>query len=222
MMTPDERDAQKRRTQMSENSTRAERIVSDLKAKREALIARGIELGEQRTKVAFAAHADGNEAARKKLDTINREAALHDSELRSLDAAIEEAGERVKQARAIEHAKAERETAAQLKAAAAELRAAGQTADDALAVLVAAGATMHAAIDKIHSLGCSHPAYQQVLSLGERALVTALQQTIWARAFHVLAPRERTRFSDFISQWERSLQNEIARRLGEKQNEEAA
>jgi hypothetical protein len=38
----------------------------------------------------------------------------------------------------------------------------------------------------------------------------------------VLAPRERTRFADFISQWERMLQNEIARRLGAMQNEEAA
>jgi hypothetical protein len=44
----------------------------------------------------------GDAAARKNLDAINREAALHDSGLRSLDAAIAEAGKRVEAQRASE------------------------------------------------------------------------------------------------------------------------
>jgi multidrug resistance efflux pump len=158
---------------MSEDFEQAEKTLVALRSKRDAVVAHGVGLGEERGKISFAAHT-GDAAARKRLDKLNAEIALHDSELRSLDAAIAEATERVKQAQAAEHAKAERETAAELKAAVADLRVAGQTLDDALAVLVGAGGELHAAVDKIHALGCSHPHHQQVLSLGERALVTAL------------------------------------------------
>jgi hypothetical protein len=91
----------------------AERVASELKAKRDALVAHGIELGEQRQHVAFDAHT-GDGAARKRLDTINREAALEDSELRSLDAAIAEAGGRVEQARATEAQERDKANAARL------------------------------------------------------------------------------------------------------------
>jgi hypothetical protein len=91
----------------------AERIVNELRAKRDALVAHGVELGERRVTLAFAAHT-GDAAARKQLDAINRESALHDSELRSLDAAVSEAGARVKQAQAAEAQAQAREAAHEL------------------------------------------------------------------------------------------------------------
>jgi hypothetical protein len=98
----------------------ADHVLSNLRQKREALVAHGVELGEKRTQFAFGAHT-GDQAAKKQLDAINREAALHDSELRSLDAAISEAAERVKRAQAAEAQKVARERAAEARKLAAEL-----------------------------------------------------------------------------------------------------
>jgi prophage tail gpP-like protein len=72
----------------------AEKTLAGLKQKREALVAHGHSLGEAQGRISYSAHT-GDKAARAKLDKLNGEAALHDSELRSLDAAIEEARSRV-------------------------------------------------------------------------------------------------------------------------------
>ena len=58
----------------------AEHTLANLQQKREALAARGHRLGEERAKLAFAAHAEADAKARKRLDEINRESALHDSD----------------------------------------------------------------------------------------------------------------------------------------------
>ena len=96
---------------------KAEHILAGLQAKREAAVARGVVLGEERTTQAFAAHADDDAKARKRLDEINREASLHDSELRSLDAAIAEATKRVAAAQATEARQGERQRAREILAA---------------------------------------------------------------------------------------------------------
>src|SRR5258708_21824503 len=83
---------------MMSDIERAEKTLRDLRAKREAAVAHGVALGEERTQLAFTAHALGDSKSRKRLDEINRESALHDSELRSLDAAISEAAARVERA----------------------------------------------------------------------------------------------------------------------------
>jgi hypothetical protein len=97
------------------DTEQANHVLNNLRQKRDALVARGIELAEERQHVAYGAHT-GDAAARKKLDTINREAALHDSELRSLDAAIAEAGKRVEAQRASEEQAQAREVAKELLA----------------------------------------------------------------------------------------------------------
>ena len=84
--------------------------------------------------------------------------------------------------------------------------------------MVGAGAP----VDEIHSLGFSHPTGAQLLTFGERATVAALMELPWKRAFPVLSPGQRTTFARVIGEWEAMLQNEIARRLGATQNEEAA
>jgi hypothetical protein len=200
----------------------AEAMIADLEKQRKILLDERAADDVDMSRVAYAAHARHEPEANRQLDDIVERRIRHDQRIREVDAALVTAKSVLEEAQAVEARKAERAKAGELKAAIDRMKLAGQTLDDVLIVLVEAGAELHAAVDQIHECGVSHPHHQQVLSLGERALVTALQQTIWARAFHVLAPREQTRFSDFISQWERMLQNEIARRLGEKQNEEAA
>jgi hypothetical protein len=197
---------------------RAEKTLRDLRAKREAAVARGHSLGEERTQLAFGAHALGDTKSKKRLDEINRESALHESELRSLDCAISEAAERVKAAQAVEARKAERARAGAQRAAFERLKLAGQTLDDALAVLVGAGAEIHAAVDTLHVAGWNHPSGQQLLTFGERAIRSAVQQTIWSRCVERLAPNERVSFSHVISQWQQVFE----RRLGELQKEDAA
>jgi hypothetical protein len=82
---------------MSDNITKAEAIVTELKQKRETLVARGVELADQRQKISYDAHT-GNKQARAELDTINRQISMQGSEARSLDAALAEAETRVAKA----------------------------------------------------------------------------------------------------------------------------
>jgi hypothetical protein len=51
----------------------AQRILAQLEERRAALVARGQELATVRASHAYAAHANGDAAARAKLDQVNRE-----------------------------------------------------------------------------------------------------------------------------------------------------
>jgi hypothetical protein len=203
------------------DTEKAESTIRDLEAKRAAAVKRGVELADERAAVALDAHT-GNKAARKRLDEINAALAVHSSELASLDAALKAAGERLEEARAAERAVAEREAAKELRKVIVELRAAGKAADAALAKLVAVGTVMKAAVDAIHHFGVPNPNHAQVLAIGERAIKTTLMQTMWARAFEHIAPSERRAFSPAVDQWCSKLESDIAEKLGEPQNVEAA
>ena len=174
---------------------KAEHVLNNLRAKRDALVAHGVELGEERTTLAFAAHADDDAKARKRLDEINRESALGDSELRSIDAALSEGAKRLAAAQAVEARDAERQRAREVRAVAERMKAAGIALADALEVLVAAGDDLHKMTDAIHRLGVQSPTGQQILSLGERAIRSAIQETIWARCIERVGPLERMNFA---------------------------
>jgi hypothetical protein len=203
-------------TATADEVAKAERVLSGLRQKREAAVARGVVLGEERTTLAFAAHADDDAKARKRLDEINRESALGDSELRSIDAALSEGAKRLAAAQAVEAREADRERAREILAVTERMKAAGMALDHALEVLVAAGEDVHAATDALHMLGCPTPTGQQLLSFGERVIRGAVQKTIWSRAIERLAPGEHTSFSRVIDGWAAMIE----RQIGEK--EEAA
>jgi hypothetical protein len=95
-------------------------------------------------------------------------------------------------------------------------KSAGQEFDEALAAVVRAGGEIAKAVDQLHALGCTIPSGQQVLSLGERAIRSSIQQTMWTRSVERLAPGERTSFSRLIDSWATAIE----RSFGEK--EEAA
>ncbi len=127
---------------------------------------------------------------------------------------------RLQEAQAAEHAKAERGRATEIRAVLERMKVAGQTFDDALAVLVGAGDEVHKAVDELHRLGCSSPSGQQVLSLGERAIRSAVGKTLWSRCVERVAPNEQMAFAYIVEQWATMIE----RRLGElqPQKEEAA
>jgi hypothetical protein len=196
---------------------RAEHVLNNLRQKREVLVARGVELSEQRTKLAFAAHAGDEAKARKQLDEINREAALHGSELHSLDAAIAEAGTRVERAQQAEAQKAARERAAEAQKLVRELGECFPYLDCKLAEAATALVAIEKGFAQLRALGIG-PSDAQVRLNVTRALET------WAhrlpRSWHehlrdglkFLAPLERRTFSEYWRAVEASLQNAIGQR----------
>jgi hypothetical protein len=212
---------------MTDEVGNAEHTLANLQQKREALVARGHRLGEERAKLAFAAHAEADAKARKRLDEINRESALHDSELRSLDAAIVEAGERLKAAQAIEQQAQAREVAAELLKRAALLVQHAQSLDDANAVRVEASCAIAETLTQMRSLadglGVRVPSHEQYLALGSRADLTATMQTPFAREIgEHLPPNQRRTHVSYLAQWSDQIAKACAAVLGEPQKEKAA
>jgi hypothetical protein len=93
------------------------------------------------------------------------------------------------------------------------LRESGQKADDALAVLNEAAQELGDVVTAINRLGVTHPSAAHLMSLGERAIKTALIGQPWARGFEHLPPSERRNFTSFTADWARKLESEIERKL---------
>jgi chromosome segregation ATPase len=203
---------------MSKQINDAEKVLSELQSKRARLIARGVEIGDQRAAIAYDAHATGDTKAEKRLAELHREAAEYESQLAGLDSAIKTAGEKLAQARQAEVARADREAAAALRRELDRFREYGRQLDAALATVATSGQALHESLGKIHSLGSAFPTGQQLHSLGARALLTAIAATPWRREFETIAPRERRSFSDLIETWAATIES----RLGEKTDEEKA
>ena len=113
----------------------------------------------------------------------------------------------------------QRRVALEVRGLLASLRDAGAVCDNALAEFTAGSDAMRQIIQRINALGFNHPTGMQYMSLGERAVRTALVQTAFARAFEAIPPSERQQFNDFVGRWCASLEREIATRLGETKNQ---
>jgi hypothetical protein len=196
----------------------AEATVARLQEQQERVVAERAKAEAETGKHAYSAHAQGDVAAVAELDKIADIIMRHDQKLREINIALSEAGRVLQDARHAEARQAERERAGAQRAAFERMKLAGQMLDDALAVLVEAGDEIHAAVDTLHVAGWDHPTGQQVLSFGERAIRTAVMQTMWSRCVERLGPNERVSFSHVVSQWQQVFE----RRLGELQKEEAA
>jgi hypothetical protein len=204
----------------------ATHVLNNLRQKREVLIARGHSLDAERTKLSFSAHT-GDKAARQKLDKLNAEAALHDSESRSLDSAIAEGTARVEAARQASRQAQAREIARELLKRATRLVQLGQTLDDANVVR---GEASRAIADELtemrslaHGLGVFVPSHEQFLSLGSRADMTATMQTPFAREVgEHLAPRDRRTHMSYVQPWRDAIVKGAAAVMGEGKQEKAA
>jgi hypothetical protein len=195
----------------------AEQVLNSLRVKRHAVVARGAELGEERTKLAFGVHALGDAKARRRLDEINRADALRDAELKSLDCAIAEATERVRLARAAEVAAVNRQQAEEARKLAAELAEVFPYLDHKLAEAATALLALEKGFAQLRALGIG-PSDTQVRLNVTRGLEA------WAhrlpRSWHehlrdglkFLAPHERQTFSQYGRAVEVSLRNAIGQR----------
>jgi hypothetical protein len=203
----------------------AEHVLNNLRQKREVFVVRDRSLDEEITQLAFAAHT-GDKAARQKLDKLNAEKALNDSEHRSIDAAISEATVRVQKAQEAESQALAGEAARELLKKADALLVHAQSLDDANAVRVEAS---HAIIEELNQmrelargLGVFVPSHEQFLSLGSRAEQTATMQTPFAREIgEHLPPRERRSHLSYAGPWRDAVAKGCAAILGEQEREVA-
>jgi hypothetical protein len=200
---------------------RAEQTLATLRQKREALVAHGCALEEERGKLAYAAHT-GDETARKKLDSINREAALQGSELRSLDAAVAEATARVEQAQRAEAMKAAEARAAELRKIVSELSQVPGYIDKHFKAAIDGLLGLEAGFDQLRALGINHPGEAQI----RLSVVKCINSWAWQMPesyYNLLreglkypAPHERENFSAYWRRIELSLENGIRRLTGER------
>jgi hypothetical protein len=203
---------------MPSDIAQAEHVLNNLRQKREVAVAHGVALGEERTQLAFGAHALGDTKARHRLDAINRESALADSELRSIDAAIAEAATRVGRARQAEAQKVTAAKAEEARRLAAELAEVFPYLDSKLAEAANALVAIEKGFAQLRALGIG-PSDAQVRLNVTRALETWAQRGLsrsWfdhlRDGFKYLAPHERQTFSQYGRAIEASLQRAIGQR----------
>ena len=196
----------------------AEAIIRNLEDKRRALVERGNELATIRASYAYAAHANGDKAARAKLDQVNRETAEHGSELASIDGALATARQKLDLARQREALETDRANARELKVVLDQFVQTATQLDAALAEVAAVGHNLHAIQARMRELGAPVPNSAQLDSLGYRCLLTACASTPWFRHFETLAPHERRSFSALIDIWRATNDKHLASHLGDEQS----
>jgi hypothetical protein len=200
----------------------AERVIANLEAKRVALVERGNELATIRASYAYAAHANGDKAARAKLDQVNRETAEHGSELASIDGALATARRKLEAAQRAEAKAADRAKAVELRAVLKQFEQHAAGVDSALEVLISSCNGLQESLTAMHRAGSQFPSDAQLQSLGGRVLLGALSKTPFRRNFETLPPLERDRsMARIVQQWADTVERSLAQRLGDSTNEAA-
>jgi hypothetical protein len=198
----------------------AEAIIRNLEDKRRALVERGNELATIRASYAYAAHANGDKAARAKLDQVNKETAEHGSELASIDGALATARQKLEAAKQHEAKAADRARAAELRAALKRFVEHGAGVDAALEVLIESCDGLERTLVEIHRCGSAFPSDAQLLSLGSRVVTAALSKTTFRREFPAVPPLERNRsMARITQQWAETVERNLQAQLGDQANE---
>jgi hypothetical protein len=200
----------------------AEKILTGLRRKHEACVTHTLALAEDRQRLSFSAHGDGDVAAQKRLSELNRASTTAALELENIDAALVEANTRLEVARRQADIAADQARAHELRKVLGEFVESGGKLDEAMAALVAECGALKDLLAKLHRLGAGVPTHGQLDALGHHALLTALGQTLWRRRFETLAPNQRRTFGDLFDGWAATVERDIAARLGEADVEEAA
>jgi hypothetical protein len=215
--------------------TEIEHVLNNLRQKRDALVAHGVELGEERTRLSFSAHAEADKAAQKRLDTLHGELGRFESELKSVDEAIAEATKRVAASQAAEAQAVVRQRAEEARKHIDELEQVFEYVDKHLTAALRGLIAIERGVVDLHAKDVTFPSDTQ-LRLGITAVIgTFLQQlpkTWWSELSAGLkyrAPNERKTAMSYWAAIEPSLRNQIGARTGEtpsgeqpKQKERAA
>jgi hypothetical protein len=201
---------------------KAEQTLANLEDKRQHLIQKATELADERQRISFAAHAGGDKKARQRLDEINVATASHQSEMASIEAAINEGQARLASVQREADAVADRERAIKARDLVKKLVECGQELDNALADAVAWSQDMQTTLREMHHLGFANPTDAQLKVAGEFAIKAALMKMgPWDRSFEFLPPGRRTTFVQVVAAWSGMLTSQIEARIGDKKPEAA-
>ena len=193
---------------------KAEEILANLQAKQRGLASKAVELADERQRISFAAHANGDAKARKRLDEITAATVARQSEMASIEAAISEAEKRLAEAQRNAAIAADRQQAEQLSKEWQCFAATARKLDEHLKQVVALTRVLEETVREMNKLGAASPSQAQVNSLGSRAITTALMSTPFARSFEHLPPRERQTFTGLAEGWSVMVRQNIAARMG--------
>lgn len=201
---------------------KAEAMLANLDAALLRLKARGVELGDEMSSIALAAHTGTDDKARKRLDAINREIATHGAEVTSLMIAVDAQEKVVARAKQAEAVEVDKSQAKEVRKHLVDLLKTAEEADKAWAVVVKTSSRLRDITYALNGLGCGNPSHAQVDVLGSLAARTALGKTIWTRRFELVQPTQRTTFGQLAAGWAQAIERNIRTRLGEPPLEDAA
>ena len=199
----------------------AQKIVDELKAKRDATIAATRADETEMAGIAYEAHT-GDQKAAAKLETLRERALRRNDELSSIDSAIAVAERKLTAAKADEVAAEQKRIAAEARLIIDRVDSLFASADKHLALALDALKAADGRIEELHARGFAFPTAIQVRTSALFALQTylmALPKYWWNELSHgglrFLAPHERRSFQHFWSQMAGSIGREIAQRFGE-------
>jgi hypothetical protein len=200
----------------------AEQMLAGLDAALLRLKARGVELEDERTNIALAAHAGKDAKARKRLDELNLLIGTHGSEVTSLMIAVAAQEKVVQQAKAEEQRAEDRDSALKLRDQYKRFVKLADVADEHLRSFVAAAGEIKKTVDAIHAINPgSAPTAQQLLVFGEMAVRAAVMQTMWTHSVEFLAPNQRHTFPRLARGWAEPAIRAIDQALGDEKKEVA-
>ena len=197
---------------MAETVEESRRIVAELENKLAAAEARAVELQTERRRLSFAANT-GDDAAAKKLKSLNTEAAHINLDVENVRSAIDEAKRRLAAAErneamaaSVKNAEAALVIGDRLLERAAKIDAALSTAREEMLAY-------KRDVDALHMTGCAAPTAQQFLTFGGLAVASFTMQLPVKVDRDFLAPRERRTFTEITTSWRDGVTNWAGRFL---------
>src|SRR5262249_45377188 len=111
---------------------------------------------------------------------------------------------------------------AELVELAGMLREAGAKADRGLKLLVEGSGDLQKIIAAMQERGLGNPNAQQLLSRGSRAILAAIMDSPFSKAFETIAPRERKNFAQFTASWANAIDHAASIKLNKEGGAENA
>jgi hypothetical protein len=180
------------------------------------------EIEQDRAQIAYAAHAEGDQKAIKRLEQLAHDAAGIAGEVASINNAISEANKRLAAARQDEAHAAEQERIRKVREVLVAFVECGNELDEIMSDLAEQGTLMTQIITQLHGLGVSVPSHQQWDVLGFQSLLTALAGTVWHHRFEHLPPNQRRSFKALTEGWAATVRNSLGEPEQAKEKEDAA
>jgi chromosome segregation ATPase len=208
---------------MTKEIERAERDLNNLEEQRNALFARAKTLAKERDQIAFAALTAGDKKAKDRLREINLEDISLTANVASVEAALTVARANLAAAKADEAKAADRTNALALREKLKKFIELGLILDDCFTDFRSAAIEMKSVLDDIHNLGQVAPTAMQFKINCDLAFKTAVMGTpFWSQDFPVLGHGQKKTFKSLVDAWSANIEANIAARLGDNKNEEAA